>query len=84
MYVEAAASKKSLSSVQSTSKAKKKVVHTTCAIKGNISSTKEKIYHVVGCPNYNQTIIEPLKGELLFCSESEAKAAGWRKALNCP
>lgn len=57
---------------------------TSCAIKGNISATKEKIFHVLGCPNYGQTVIDTTKGERMFCSEQEAKDAGWRKALNCP
>ncbi len=56
----------------------------SCTIKGNISSSKEKIFHVLGCPNYGQTVIDTTKGERMFCSEQEAKDAGWRKALNCP
>lgn len=55
-----------------------------CNIKGNISSSKERIYHVPGCASYNQTKIDTSKGERMFCSEEEARAAGWRKALNCP
>jgi micrococcal nuclease len=56
-----------------------------CVIKGNIShKNKEKIYHVPGCASYNQTVINEAKGERWFCSEEEAVAAGWRKALNCP
>jgi hypothetical protein len=56
----------------------------TCNVKGNVSqSTKEKIYHVPGCPNYGQTVIETTAGERMFCSEAEARAAGWRKAGNC-
>lgn len=55
-----------------------------CIIKGNISQTSgERIYHVPGCEYYNQTIISPAAGERWFCTESEAVAAGWRKALNC-
>lgn len=56
----------------------------SCTIKGNISKTKEKIFHVIGCLNYNETVIDTTKGERMFCSEQEAKDAGWRKALNCP
>lgn len=56
----------------------------TCNIKGNINSSKEHIYHVPGCASYNQTIIDPSKGEKIFCTEEEALTAGWRKALNCP
>ncbi|MCG2697739.1 hypothetical protein L6307_01425 [Candidatus Parcubacteria bacterium] len=54
-----------------------------CRIKGNISTSGEKIYHTPGCLNYNETIINPDKGEKWFCSEKEAVEAGWRKALNC-
>lgn len=56
-----------------------------CIIKGNISSqTKEKIYHLPACANYNATVINESHGERWFCSEEEAQLAGWRKALNCP
>ena len=55
-----------------------------CTIKGNISyTTEEKIYHVVGCENYDDTVINEAKGERYFCTEREALRAGWRKALNC-
>ena len=56
----------------------------SCNIKGNISSSGEKIYHVPGCSSYNVTKIDEARGEQWFCSEAEALAAGWRKALNCP
>lgn len=54
-----------------------------CTIKGNITADGENIYHLPGCKSYNQTKIDPGRGEQYFCSEDEAKAAGWRKALNC-
>ncbi|OGF30413.1 hypothetical protein A3H09_02080 [Candidatus Falkowbacteria bacterium RIFCSPLOWO2_12_FULL_45_13] len=54
-----------------------------CTIKGNINSKGEKIYHSPGCKSYNTTQIDEDKGEKWFCSEVEAIAAGWRKALNC-
>lgn len=54
-----------------------------CTIKGNISSTGEKIYHVSGCGSYDKTVIDESFGERWFCTEDEAKAAGWRKAKNC-
>lgn len=47
----------------------------TCNIKGNISDSGEKIYHVHGGRYYDVT--EP---EETFCSESAAKAAGYRKS----
>lgn len=57
---------------------------TSCVIKGNINSSGEMIYHLPGCSSYNVTKIDESRGEKWFCSESEALAAGWRKALNCP
>jgi hypothetical protein len=53
----------------------------TCNIKGNISiNTGEHIYHVPGQEHYWETRISPHYGERWFCSETEARAAGWRKA----
>lgn len=51
-----------------------------CDIKGNISSSGEKIYHVPGGAFYNQTKISPSKGERWFCTGAEAMANGWRKS----
>ena len=48
-----------------------------CIIKGNISSSG-KIYHTPSSPWYKRTKINTGKGERWFCSEEEAKAAGWR------
>lgn len=56
-----------------------------CVVKGNISQTSgERIYHVPGCEYYDQTVITMSAGEQWFCTEADALAAGWRKALNCP
>lgn len=55
----------------------------SCLIKGNISSSGEKIYHLPGCGSYFKTKIDEARGEKWFCVESEALAAGWRKAKNC-
>lgn len=49
----------------------------TCRIKGNISESG-RIYHVPGSEWYERTQINPAKGERWFCTEAEAKAAGWR------
>ncbi len=52
-----------------------------CNIKGNISSNSgERIYHVPGQEFYDETRISASKGEQWFCSEQEARAAGWRRA----
>ncbi|WP_311031223.1 sunset domain-containing protein [Mesorhizobium koreense] len=56
-------------------------VSQSCDIKGNISiNTGEHIYHVRGQKYYAVTRISPQYGERWFCSEAEARAAGWRKA----
>jgi hypothetical protein len=53
----------------------------TCNIKGNISMvTGERIYHVPGQVYYWTTRIDSLKGERWFCSEAEARQAGWRRS----
>ena len=51
-----------------------------CRIKGNVSRSGERIYHVPGAQHYERTRISTGKGERWFCSEGEARAAGWRKA----
>ena len=52
-----------------------------CTIKGNISiNSGKKFYHLPGMEDYESTVIDPAKGEKLFCTESEAIANGWRKA----
>lgn len=59
----------------------------TCnrCIKGNVSyTTGEKIYHLPNCPDYAATVINEAYGERWFSCEAEARAAGWRKARNCP
>ena len=49
-----------------------------CAIKGNINSKGLRIYHVPGSSSYGATRINTARGERWFCSEAEARAAGWR------
>lgn len=50
-----------------------------CLIKGNISRNG-RIYHVPGGQYYDRTRINKSKGERWFCSEAEARAAGWRRS----
>jgi endonuclease YncB( thermonuclease family) len=46
-----------------------------CNIKGNHSRRGEWIYHLPGTPYYEQT-----RAEQMFCSEAEARAAGYRRS----
>ncbi|QDB99739.1 hypothetical protein FGU64_04570 [Mesorhizobium sp. 8] len=53
----------------------------SCRIKGNVSiNTGEHIYHVPGQEHYSETRISPEYGERWFCTEADARAAGWRRA----
>ena len=47
-----------------------------CVIKGNKSRRGPWIYHLPGMPRYNET-----RAEEMFCSEAEAQAAGYRRAI---
>jgi endonuclease YncB( thermonuclease family) len=48
-----------------------------CRIKGNISDSG-RIYHVPGSDTYERVGIDTSKGERWFCTEEEARKAGWR------
>lgn len=50
-----------------------------CRIKGNVSKSG-RIYHLPGSPSYDETRIDPANGERWFCTEAEAREAGWRPA----
>lgn len=47
-----------------------------CAIKGNRNRRGQWIYHVPGMPYYEAT-----RAEEIFCSEAQAQAAGYRRAI---
>jgi len=51
-----------------------------CDIKRNINNKGVRIYHVPGQRYYQATQINTSKGERWFCTEDEARAAGWRRA----
>ena len=52
-----------------------------CRIKGNVSYNRGmRIYHMPGDRDYSRTRIDPSRGERWFCTEAEARAAGWRRA----
>lgn len=54
-----------------------------CVVKGNVRDG-QKVYHVPGCFNYNDTIIDTSFGDQWFCTEVAATEAGFVKAPNCP
>lgn len=51
-----------------------------CEIKGNVSADGKRIYHVPGQRYYAETMIRPEQGERWFCTEIQAREAGWRRA----
>ncbi len=51
-----------------------------CDIKGNIGGSGKRIYHMPGGRYYGGTRIDTSRGERWFCTESEARAAGWRRS----
>lgn len=53
----------------------------TCAIKGNINENGQRIYHLPFQHFYRRVKIDESKGERWFCTEQEAREAGWRRAL---
>lgn len=53
-----------------------------CNIKGNISyNGGKRLYHKPGDPDYADTRISAARGERWFCSEAEARSAGWKPAV---
>jgi endonuclease YncB( thermonuclease family) len=56
-----------------------------CVIKGNIDASNQSLkrYYFPGCAQYEFTIVEKDRGEQWFCTEKEARAAGYTKAKSC-
>jgi micrococcal nuclease len=52
----------------------------TCKIKGNISSSGKKIYHLPSQRYYKRTFIDTKKGEKYFCTEEEAQQNGFLRS----
>jgi endonuclease YncB( thermonuclease family) len=48
-------------------------------VKGNINREGERIYHAPGSRDYDETVIDESKGERWFCTEEQARAAGWHR-----
>jgi endonuclease YncB( thermonuclease family) len=51
-----------------------------CDIKGNVTRNGERIYHTASSPWYERVRMSLGMGRRWFCSETEARAAGWRPA----
>ena len=53
-----------------------------CDIKGNTRGSS-KIYQIPGCRNYENTLVQLHLNNVWFCTEKEAKAAGFVKSGDC-
>jgi endonuclease YncB( thermonuclease family) len=51
-----------------------------CPIKGNVTRSGERIYHMPWQSSYARTTVNEKEGERWFCNEGEAERAGWRRA----
>lgn len=51
-----------------------------CVIKGNISTNGTKIFYTPDSANYHSVRVDSSSGEVWFCTEGEARRAGWRRA----
>lgn len=51
-----------------------------CVIKGNITKSGERIFHMPGQAWYDATTIRADKNERWFCTARQARRAGWRQA----
>lgn len=51
-----------------------------CNIKGNISRSGTRIFHMPGQRDYGRTRINEDNGERWFCTPDNAREAGWRQA----
>lgn len=65
-----------LGRVQNNRREATNVVSRDCRIKGNRNRKGQWIYHLPGMPYYDVT-----RAEDFFCSEAEARAAGYRRAI---
>jgi len=60
------------------------VANPDCVIKANIDpSTWTHLYHLPNCRHYDKIVLDLDLGEQFFCTEAEAKAAGFTLAPDC-
>jgi endonuclease YncB( thermonuclease family) len=56
----------------------------TCNIKGALGPADEPIYYVPTDAEYERVAIDPARGGQMFCSDEEARAAGWTRPRETP
>jgi len=50
-----------------------------CVIKGTVTDKGARIFHLPGDEGYEDMVLDPAKGERLFCSDDAARVAGWSR-----
>jgi endonuclease YncB( thermonuclease family) len=50
-----------------------------CNVKGVVDAAGQRVYYVPTDPGYREIAIAPERGERLFCSDEEARTAGWAR-----
>ena len=50
-----------------------------CNVKGTLGAGGDRLYYVPTDPEYQQISVDPARGERLFCSDEEARLAGWTR-----
>ncbi len=56
----------------------------TCNVKGALGPAGEQIDYMPTDQGYDDVTIDPAKGERSFCSDEEARAAGWTRPRDTP
>jgi endonuclease YncB( thermonuclease family) len=55
-----------------------------CNVKGALGAAGEAIYYVPTDEAYDQVAVDEARGERMFCSDQEARAAGWSRPTGAP
>lgn len=56
-----------------------------CVIKGNYRADNNTyIYHLPNCYNYERIVVNEKERDRWFCTDDEAKKAGFVKSKDCP
>ena len=56
----------------------------SCNVKGTLGPAGERVYYVPTDQGYDEVAIDPARGERSFCSDEEARAAGWSRPDDAP
>ena len=49
-----------------------------CVIKGTVNDKDQKVFYIPSDEGYDDIVIDPARGERMFCSDDQAILRGWR------